>query len=134
MSRIGNRPIPVPKNVTVEIEGQTVRVKGPRGSLEQSFRPDVTRAVRLLMNARARREAVSHMDRGDYAAAAGVVAGARAATLAYCAAQPGDEEARADSEELLRVTGSLNDRGRDKMSRKLLEYSSLLRRTGRKTR
>ncbi len=42
MSRIGNRPIPVPKNVTVEIEGQTVRVKGPRGSLEQSFRPDVT--------------------------------------------------------------------------------------------
>lgn len=42
MSRIGNRPIPVPKNVTVEIEGQTVRVKGPRGSLEQSFRPDVS--------------------------------------------------------------------------------------------
>lgn len=42
MSRIGNRPIPVPKNVTVEIDGQTVRVKGPRGNLEQSFRPDVT--------------------------------------------------------------------------------------------
>ncbi len=42
MSRIGNKPIPVPKNVTVEIDGQTVRVKGPRGSLEQSFRPDVT--------------------------------------------------------------------------------------------
>ncbi len=41
MSRIGNRLIPVPKNVTVEIEGQTVRVKGPRGTLEQSFRPEV---------------------------------------------------------------------------------------------
>ena len=95
--------------------------------------PEVTKAVRLLMNARARREAVSHMDRGDYAAAVQVVAGARAATLAYCASQPGDEEARADSEDLLRVTGSLADRGRDKMSRKLLEYSSLLRRTGRKT-
>jgi len=95
--------------------------------------PEVTKAVRLLMNARARREAVSHMDRGDYAAAVNVVAGARAATLDYCAAQPGDAETRADSEDLLRVTGSLADRGRDKMSRKLLEYSSLLRRTGRKT-
>lgn len=42
MSRIGNRPVPVPKGVTVEIEGQTVRVKGPRGNLEQSFRPDVS--------------------------------------------------------------------------------------------
>ena len=96
--------------------------------------PEVTRAVRLLMNARARREAVSHMDRGDYAAAVEVVAGARAATMAYCASRPDDEEARADSEELLGLTGSLADRGRDKMSRKLLEYSSLLRRTGRKTK
>jgi Ca-activated chloride channel family protein len=96
--------------------------------------PEVTRAVRLLMNARARREAVSFMDRGDYEAAVNVVAGARSATLAYCASRPDDEEAAADSEELLSVTGSLAERGRDKMSRKLLEYSSLLRRTGRKTR
>lgn len=41
MSRIGNRPIPVPTAVTVTIDGQTVRVKGPRGMLEQSFRPEV---------------------------------------------------------------------------------------------
>jgi large subunit ribosomal protein L6 len=41
MSRIGNKPIPVPKNVTVEIDGQTVRVKGPKGNLEQTFRPEV---------------------------------------------------------------------------------------------
>jgi Ca-activated chloride channel family protein len=96
--------------------------------------PEVTRAVRLLMNARARREAVSHMDHGDYAAASHVIASARSATLAYCASRPEDEEARADSEELSGLTDSLEDRGRDKMSRKLLEYSSLLRRTGRKTR
>lgn len=95
---------------------------------------EVTKAVRLLMNARARREAVSHMDRGDYAAASHVLGSARAATMAYCASRPDDEEAAAESEELLSVTGSLADRGRDKMSRKLLEYSSLLRRTGRKTR
>ena len=37
--------------------------------------PEVTRAVRLLMNARARREAVSYMDRGDYAASVGKILG-----------------------------------------------------------
>jgi Ca-activated chloride channel family protein len=94
---------------------------------------EVTKAVRLLMNARARREAVSHMDRGDYAAASHVLGSARAATMAYCASRPDDAEAAADSEELLHLTGSLADRGRDKMSRKLLEYASLLRRTGRKS-
>lgn len=41
MSRIGNKPIPVPKNVTVELNGLTVRVKGPKGTLEQTFRPEV---------------------------------------------------------------------------------------------
>ncbi len=34
MSRIGKRPIPVPGNVTVGIEGSTVRVKGPKGELQ----------------------------------------------------------------------------------------------------
>lgn len=96
--------------------------------------PEVTKAVRLLMNARARREAVSFMDRGDYAAAASVIGSARAATMAYCASRPDDEEARADSEDLLQMTGSLGDRGRDKMSRKLLGYASLMRSLGRKTR
>jgi len=33
MSRIGRAPIPVPDGVTVEIKGQHVSVKGPRGEL-----------------------------------------------------------------------------------------------------
>jgi len=33
MSRIGKLPIPVPSGVAVEIEGQTISVKGPKGSL-----------------------------------------------------------------------------------------------------
>ena len=37
MSRIGKRPIPVPKNVTVTIEGQRVKVKGPKGELEREL-------------------------------------------------------------------------------------------------
>ncbi len=35
MSRIGRKPIPIPAGVTVEIEGQTSIVKGPKGELRQ---------------------------------------------------------------------------------------------------
>ncbi len=34
MSRIGRLPISIPSGVVVELEGDTVKVKGPRGSLE----------------------------------------------------------------------------------------------------
>jgi hypothetical protein len=53
------------------------------------------------------------MDRGDYAAAANIIGSARAATVAYCATRPEDEEALADSEDLASLTSSLGDRGRD---------------------
>ena len=35
MSRIGRRPVPLPKNVTATVDGQTIRVKGPKGELER---------------------------------------------------------------------------------------------------
>ncbi len=41
MSRIGKMPITVPAGVDVAVEGQTVRVKGSRGSLERTLRPEV---------------------------------------------------------------------------------------------
>ena len=34
MSRIGKKPIPLPKGVTVKIEGNTVAVQGPKGKLD----------------------------------------------------------------------------------------------------
>ncbi|MEM6762113.1 MAG: 50S ribosomal protein L6 [Pseudomonadota bacterium] len=34
MSRIGKLAVPIPKGVTAKIEGQTVKVKGPKGELE----------------------------------------------------------------------------------------------------
>ena len=34
MSRIGKKPIPLPKGVTVKIEGDTVAVQGPKGKLD----------------------------------------------------------------------------------------------------
>jgi len=40
MSRIGVKPIPVPKAVQVEVgEGNAVRVKGPKGELSTTFAP-----------------------------------------------------------------------------------------------
>jgi large subunit ribosomal protein L6 len=33
MSRIGKKPVPVPSGVTANVEGQTVKMKGPKGAL-----------------------------------------------------------------------------------------------------
>jgi large subunit ribosomal protein L6 len=41
MSRIGKKPIPVPNGVTIDLNGSHLVVKGPKGTLEQSFRPEV---------------------------------------------------------------------------------------------
>ena len=34
MSRIGKKPVEIPSGVTVSVEGQTVKVKGPKGELQ----------------------------------------------------------------------------------------------------
>ena len=55
MSRIGNLPISVPKGVEVKIEGNKVSVKGPKGTLEQTFDPEIElsrKATLLLWSAR----------------------------------------------------------------------------------
>jgi len=42
MSRIGRLPVPVPSGVEVAIEGQTVNVKGPKGSLSHTVAAPIT--------------------------------------------------------------------------------------------
>jgi large subunit ribosomal protein L6 len=42
MSRIGKKPIPVPKGVTVTVGQGVVEVKGPKGSLKQMVPPGIT--------------------------------------------------------------------------------------------
>lgn len=37
MSRIGRQPIPVPSGVSVDVAGSSVKVKGPKGALEQAL-------------------------------------------------------------------------------------------------
>jgi len=41
MSRIGKLPVPVPDGVQVEIQGQTVTVRGPKGTLSLAAHPAV---------------------------------------------------------------------------------------------
>ena len=41
MSRIGRKPIAVPAGVEVKLDGNTVTVKGPKGTLTQSFHKDM---------------------------------------------------------------------------------------------
>jgi large subunit ribosomal protein L6 len=41
MSRIGLKPIPVPDKVVVDIHGNHVTIKGPKGVLHRSFDPDM---------------------------------------------------------------------------------------------
>ena len=42
MSRIGKKPVALPKGVTAEISGQTVQVKGPKGTRSFTATDDVT--------------------------------------------------------------------------------------------
>ena len=39
MSRIGSNPIKIPEGVSVDIQGQTVTVKGPKGELSKQLHP-----------------------------------------------------------------------------------------------
>ena len=41
MSRVGKRPVAIPSGVTASVEGQTVKVKGPKGQLQFVVHDDV---------------------------------------------------------------------------------------------
>ena len=45
MSRIGKMPVPVPSGVTINIDGTTVSVKGPKGELKRTFPEGISFAV-----------------------------------------------------------------------------------------
>ena len=44
-SRVGKQPIAIPKGVTVNLSGNTISVKGPKGELSQDFLSTVTVTV-----------------------------------------------------------------------------------------
>lgn len=41
MSRIGKMPVPVPSGVTVDIKGDNIKVKGPKGELSRTLPPEM---------------------------------------------------------------------------------------------
>lgn len=45
MSRIGRSPIAIPAGVTVEIDDRLVKVKGPKGELSYTLRPEINAEV-----------------------------------------------------------------------------------------
>ncbi len=45
MSRIGRKPITIPAGVEVKVDGCAVTVKGPKGTLSNTFHPDMAIAV-----------------------------------------------------------------------------------------
>jgi large subunit ribosomal protein L6 len=45
MSRVGKKPVPIPAGVTANIDGQTVKVKGPKGELKLVLHGDVAAKV-----------------------------------------------------------------------------------------
>jgi len=45
MSRIGKKPIAIPKGVTVKADANGVEVKGPKGQLKQALPPGITAAI-----------------------------------------------------------------------------------------
>jgi large subunit ribosomal protein L6 len=45
MSRIGKRPVPVPAGVTASVEGTTLSVKGPKGTLSLTMRDEINYGI-----------------------------------------------------------------------------------------
>jgi large subunit ribosomal protein L6 len=45
MSRIGKRPVTLPKGVTLDLQGQVVAVKGPKGELRRTLHPEMQLAL-----------------------------------------------------------------------------------------
>jgi len=45
MSRIGKKPVTLPKGVAVEIQGNTVAVKGPKGELRRTLHTEMQVAL-----------------------------------------------------------------------------------------
>jgi large subunit ribosomal protein L6 len=45
MSRVGKAPIELPKGVSIDIDGSTVAVKGPKGALTRTLHPEMAIAM-----------------------------------------------------------------------------------------
>ncbi len=103
--------------VTIEYAGaEEVERTAPDGR--------VTKAVQLLMAARARREAIKQFDSGDILAARATLGGTALLVAQACAPYMGDERVREEIRMLGELEAELFDLGDPKMTRKKMSYQS----------
>jgi Ca-activated chloride channel homolog len=93
---------------------------------------EVAKAVQMLMNARARAEAMRRMDAGDYAGSRRVLASARAASMAAFAPMASDSDVRQEMAVLEEYDEEILNPASAKMNRKRLMYDMFSRRRSQK--
>lgn len=91
---------------------------------------EVIKAVQLLMNARARQEAINLMDMQNYDQAKIVLAGVAQSTQILFSRVSAPEVAQ-EVDDLQKLEESLKDRSNDKMGRKQMMYSAYSRKRGK---
>jgi hypothetical protein len=84
----------------------------------------VVKAVQMLMNARARREAMAYMDAGNYDMYREVVTSSIASSKRAFAPMAADADVVAEMSSLQELSDTADDRAQDRMSRKRLSYRS----------
>ncbi|MDQ1593024.1 MAG: Ca-activated chloride channel [Pyrinomonadaceae bacterium] len=84
----------------------------------------VVKAVQMLMNARARREAIAYMDAGDYDSYREVVSASIASSRFAFAPMQADADVLAELSSLEALSDTADDRHQDQLNRKRLSYRS----------
>jgi Ca-activated chloride channel homolog len=84
----------------------------------------VVKAVQILMTARARREAIEHLDRGDAVGAAAVVRGSMQQMAVACAPMMQDEEVQEQMQVFEDLAFELENRQDPSLTRKKMSYQS----------
>lgn len=93
---------------------------------------EVTKAVQMLMNARARAEAMRRMDAGDYVGSRQAIAYAHASSRVAFAPMAQQADVMEEMNLLNEYHSEIGDAGSAKMTRKRLLYDALARRSSKK--
>src|SRR5262249_15889196 len=65
MSRVGKKPVLLPSGVTATVEGQIVKVKGPKGAIAVALHTDLPAALHRHVTARVRGREIKVDPRAD---------------------------------------------------------------------
>jgi Ca-activated chloride channel family protein len=121
-----------PQNATAaEVVKSAFEIAFAENADQLAVNHEVVKAAQFLMNARARREAMERIDRGDFAGAQVLLGQSIAATQVACAPFAAMDAVVEECASLEEVAKSLDNRDQDRMSRKRLAYAAYSRQTGK---